>query len=271
MSIKIYNAFRAQMPFESLHAKLTALRTQVKTRAEALALEALACQFEAQLDDQIIESLFGAAGTRGFDMAWFWPVLDAVRDQVAEVKAKGVRKPDVDFSCSVLVIPSAEGFLGVVYTEQPALAKLVLSTEGFEDWHYQNSTDRPEGVSEAAWALRKASWAAATADFSGTMGAHGFSYDLAPLETPYPSPAAMASRWHTVATRAARVAREAALLEISRELMATQQAAGETPNPMRCVIRASQQVTAPEQAGRVAGWARRIESHIVPVGLAPAA
>lgn len=267
MSIKLYNAFRARLPFATLHARLSAVREQVGAQAETLQLAALARRFEAQLDGQIVASLFDRTGTQGFDMAWFWPVLDEVKEKLEKVRAKQVREPGVDFSCSVLILPAGpEEFLGVVYSEQPDLIETVLATEGFEDWHYQTSTDRPESVSEAEWAQRRMSWAAATRGFSGAMGDHGFVYEFVAVAPPYPSPEALAAHWSSSPARAERVAREAVLLEIARTLEAEQRAAGQEPDLLRCVMRATTRVAAPDAAARVAYWARQVEPHIVPLG-----
>ena len=62
--------------------------------------------------------------------------------------------------------------------EERAIGKVIadMLTDEFADFHYQDSTDRPEEFSEEEWAGRERIWSEITQDFYHTE--NGFSYDL---------------------------------------------------------------------------------------------
>lgn len=63
-----------------------------------------------------------------------------------------------DFTFSVAVIPHEGDVLMLTYgPAHPPFATLIEDA-GFTDFHYQNSTDRPDEITEEEWEVRAAAW-----------------------------------------------------------------------------------------------------------------
>lgn len=70
---------------------------------------------------------------------------------------------DLQFTVSWMVDPqpNADGShdqFAKVYTERQEYIEAFLEATGATDFHYQNSTDQPDGVTEGEWEKRRATW-----------------------------------------------------------------------------------------------------------------
>jgi hypothetical protein len=68
---------------------------------------------------------------------------------------------------------------GNIYVQLFGLPQLMLPSEKeFVDFHYQDSTDRPESISEIEWGLRKNTWNEIMK--FNTFGENGLSFSFTP-------------------------------------------------------------------------------------------
>ncbi|MDI6671748.1 hypothetical protein QMA79_18215 [Pseudomonas aeruginosa] len=80
-------------------------------------------------------------------------IEDAYRNQDNTIKAM-----NWDFIGSVSVVPFRGDVLMLTYWRNHAPFARLIEDAGFTDYHYQNSTDRPDTISEAEWDTRRDAW-----------------------------------------------------------------------------------------------------------------
>lgn len=90
--------------------------------------------------------------------SFYWRVLDLISAERIKVEASGERSVDWDFTFEILLIPFGDHVLAMHFLENNPGYTDLLSQVGFEDYHYQNSTDRPEDVPKDEWTARKNAW-----------------------------------------------------------------------------------------------------------------
>lgn len=107
---------------------------------------------------------------------FFWRVLDILKEQRMKVEGAGERSVDWDFTFQVLLIPHHEHVLALYYLENNPGFTQLLTQAGFEDYHYQNSTDGPESISQSDWEARCVAWDQAMP--SGVPSHAGLKYEM---------------------------------------------------------------------------------------------
>lgn len=90
----------------------------------------------------------------------FWRLVEVLKNAQTKTAA-GERSVDWDFTLKVCLIPRGDDLLALHYMENNPGYLDVLKDIGFEDFHYQDSTDRPDSISEQAWDERSNTWASA--------------------------------------------------------------------------------------------------------------
>ncbi|HCJ7406046.1 TPA: hypothetical protein NVL60_002577 [Pseudomonas aeruginosa] len=80
-------------------------------------------------------------------------IEDAYRNQDNTIKTM-----NWDFIGSVSVVPFRGDVLMLTYWRNHAPFARLIEDTGFTDYHYQNSTDRPDTISEAEWDTRRDAW-----------------------------------------------------------------------------------------------------------------
>jgi hypothetical protein len=105
----------------------------------------------------------------------FWRLIRVLKQERAKT-AGGERSVDWDFTLSVCLIPWGDDLLALHYLENNPGFLDVLKGIGFEDFHYQNSTDRPDSISEQDWEERSTIWAQALG--KGVPASVGLSYEI---------------------------------------------------------------------------------------------
>ncbi|WGK63477.1 hypothetical protein QAO71_17045 (plasmid) [Halopseudomonas sp. SMJS2] len=88
-------------------------------------------------------------------------LMRSLYDAREQVLGRGLRSPGWDFTFEVVLIPSAPDVLAIFYLENNSGFSKALESVGFEDYHYQSSTDRPDQIDEAEWSHREAIWKSA--------------------------------------------------------------------------------------------------------------
>lgn len=206
MSVKIYNAYRIRRPLLEVHALLTGLSPKLREVAKKNQLTLIAKRFEKVFDEPLLE-WDGKSSPPKPNREFYWPVMDKVREELDQAKlGNGLR--DIDCSCRVQVFPiSARECLARVLCERDALIKLIDTLPDFEDFHYQNATDRPDSVSEADWALRERLWRKATHDYRDTVSTSCL-YTLVDYSYPFAGPDEIGPYLSDSQSRARRLAKD---------------------------------------------------------------
>ncbi|HCH1893837.1 hypothetical protein [Vibrio parahaemolyticus] len=75
-----------------------------------------------------------------------------------KVLVDGIRSTDWDFTFNVCLIPWGQHTLGLYYVENDIGYRQSLMDVGFQDYHYQNSTDKPNDVTDSEWRQRELAW-----------------------------------------------------------------------------------------------------------------
>nr|WP_154723805.1 hypothetical protein [Vibrio cyclitrophicus] len=75
-----------------------------------------------------------------------------------KVLVDGIRSTDWDFTFNVCLIPWGQHTLGLYYVENDIGYRQSLIDVGFQDYHYQNSTDKPHDVTDSEWRQRELAW-----------------------------------------------------------------------------------------------------------------
>lgn len=161
MSTKIYNGFELQLTEHERADALTALMTRTERfRATILPLAHITLNrwFVRQLyhyfdHEQFFHTLHNAATPQS-------PYSAAHQDYLKrQTKLRdGVREPEIDMSFEVVDFPYQGHVYGMYYTENRAFNRLWKDQPGITDFHYQDSTDRPEHLSDATWDHRRHVW-----------------------------------------------------------------------------------------------------------------
>lgn len=87
----------------------------------------------------------------------FWRLVDVLKSAQART-ASGERSVYWDFTLSVCLIPRGGDLLALHYLENNPGFLDALKDIGYEDFHYQNSTDRPDSISADEWEERSVTW-----------------------------------------------------------------------------------------------------------------
>ena len=75
-----------------------------------------------------------------------------------EIKNTGLRDPEFDFECSLVIIPKEDKHLACLFTERKSFTKIWEELPIVREYGYWNNSDKLETVSEKAWEQRKVDW-----------------------------------------------------------------------------------------------------------------
>ncbi|HFL7937956.1 hypothetical protein IYR97_26115 (plasmid) [Pseudomonas fulva] len=108
--------------------------------------------------------------------SFYWRIRKILQDERARVLVEGTRSVDWDYTFEVLLIPFSGHVLSIHYLENDSGFTGLLTQAGFQDFHYQNSTDGPEEIPAAEWRARRDAWNLALP--SGILSHAGLKYEL---------------------------------------------------------------------------------------------
>ncbi|MFL9611038.1 hypothetical protein ACKF11_13205 [Methylobacillus sp. Pita2] len=82
-----------------------------------------------------------------------------VRNRLKVIKDKGSRDPEIDWGCSLSLFPvNDQEFLVIPFAENQQVMSMLDDQQGFTDYSYWTSSDRPDDVPEAEWRARGKQW-----------------------------------------------------------------------------------------------------------------
>ncbi len=149
MSTKIYHAYVYDGPIEDLFAWLLAFRK----RHVAATLKRMRAVFTPEADFHEVAELLRAATAHGLNT-------------------------DLNLAASAVVYPHGNSVLVQFFGADDALLRRLGPK--FKDYHYQNATDRPDGVTAREWTNRRRVWDAIIDRGDGTFAGSGLVFQLVP-------------------------------------------------------------------------------------------
>lgn len=158
MSISLHHGFR--LSGESFNEVVSVLDDLRKT-LRPLAQEMAACWLAARACRILDEEAIGASDELRDVEAGFSPLQQAgeeLRQRIRDIERLQRRDPEVDFGCSVAIVPADHGRMGLYYTEQDAFVEAILSHPAIKSFPYWDNTDPPSDVPEEEWARRRGLW-----------------------------------------------------------------------------------------------------------------
>lgn len=177
MSVKIYNGFR--VPGCTLDKVLQDLRAlRIAAQAQAREVVARAVLYRACLSwDRMRLGLPDAAAHENQGLSYLFAAALQIADEQEAARKSQHRAPDVDVSVEVVVIPTASGLLGMVFSQNPHMRRLVQQLPGYEEFGYWDNDMPPEGVGDEAWEARRSAWLDALPGWC-SPGERGFVFSL---------------------------------------------------------------------------------------------
>lgn len=152
MSDKIYNGMILRnASLEDALEKGKRLREACLPKA-AQGLHQEAAKHLALLADLKVNDVFDEGATYN-QCVW-----DLIKEAKMRVLGKGIRSSDWDYSFELCFIPHKGDVLTLFFMENDAGFMDEMTALGFEDYHYQNQTDKPSECSEKEWNEREDVW-----------------------------------------------------------------------------------------------------------------
>lgn len=81
-----------------------------------------------------------------------------IEDRQRQIRSSGLRDPEVDFEVQVVLFPTEDLVMGLIFCEQPDWVDELLSDPRIEPKPYWDSSDRPDMLTDADWQARRAIW-----------------------------------------------------------------------------------------------------------------
>jgi hypothetical protein len=103
-------------------------------------------------------------------------------DTIRETISKGTRNPALDFTASVSVhFLRRNTTLLLFYDDNPDVLKFWNSLDFIQEYHYQNSSDKPDSISERDWNSRRQNWDKVLGDDAPIKSGYQFTFSGADL------------------------------------------------------------------------------------------
>lgn len=153
MSFKVYHGrILRKTSLEGALTKAKALRERcLEPALDAVAKEA--AQHLAFLADLQVNGFTVDLRSLGFKT-----LMRTLQDAKKKVDGEGIRSTRWDHTFDLAFIPWKEDILVLFFMENDPGYSAAMADLGFEDYHYQNSVDRPESIDEAEWLERYEAW-----------------------------------------------------------------------------------------------------------------
>lgn len=160
--------------------------SKILTAAEELRTAAASVAFELLQDYLLFLAVtsFDKACVRLYERTgvdFIANALEEINKDQKEAREKHIRNPSVDMSLSVTFFPREEETLGIAFAPNARILDLVKTLPGWKDFHYQDSTDKPDALSESQWKYRKKLWDEVLLDKSGIPEREGFTLKILPI------------------------------------------------------------------------------------------
>ncbi|APC19508.1 hypothetical protein BLL42_27640 (plasmid) [Pseudomonas frederiksbergensis] len=213
MSTKIYNGLILQdSSIEQALKHLVSIKPRCVDAAEKAAAKVCAREMTFSVD---LAANFCVLGEK-IQPYRTWKLIEKFDLPKVSVLGKGVRNTEWDFTFDVCLIPANGNVLAIYSVESDLGYREALLSVGFKDYHYQNSTDRPEDISEDEWVSRQEAWDSALPGRTAP-GAAGLIYSVVSWDDyslVFYNPSLIHAQIPSTEHRKSRVARRLSELEI---------------------------------------------------------
>lgn len=153
MSTKIYNGLILRhSSLEIALRKLSGFRSSCVEQAKIACAKVCAKKISFAADLSYNISLLKPDSQKPLDLP------SELGEAKYDVLINGVRNTTWDFTFDLCLIPWRGHVLALFYIENDANYLNTLKEVGFNDFHYQNSTDQPSNISDSDWNERKLAW-----------------------------------------------------------------------------------------------------------------
>lgn len=181
---------------------------------------------------------------------------DRIRARQKDIRATGLRDPQVDFDFSLSLHPHQDGLYGLVFSERQNWIDSFLESAEITRLPYWDNTDRPEHLDAAQWAARGDLWKSILdRDPSGRPAQAGFTAEMSPADTLGPPIEDLVDAQPTLDRRIELMAQH---LYVDREIIAIHGVDGAPP--IATISRIHCEITS--EAGR--GKLQQLRSEIAP-------
>ncbi len=154
MSIKIYNGLILRnASLEDALGRLNRIRPECVSMGQKFIAREVARRIALEKD---LEENYCSVGNEC--QSAFWAAHEEFQKAQIDVLGRGVRSVDWDATLSVCLIPSQGNVLALFYCEGGLGYLEQLHATGFDSYQYQNSTDRPDDITEEIWNERQDAW-----------------------------------------------------------------------------------------------------------------
>lgn len=158
MSTRINNGFRFRnADIFAIHGLVSRWRETIKPLHRNASARLL-----ASLAADVIDRLATGSPVIGLEVGTEACALGAALDEALgrtrKIRSTGRRDPTVDFEFSISILPAGTQVLGIIHTEVDAWRDLWFEQTEVEEFGYWDNTDRPDHVTEEAWAERGELW-----------------------------------------------------------------------------------------------------------------
>ncbi|MAM84506.1 MAG: hypothetical protein CL472_07540 [Acidobacteria bacterium] len=164
MSTNIFNARISPLPLAEVHKRLLTFKPLISEIGKQIINTAIARQATEVFDDislglkdpSKIEALKDSSYFKDLVYHAYKEACDRFRD----TRNEHSRDAEIDTHFEIALIPTEnpEETLFMCFCEHQKMLDVIYDAKWNEDFHYQNSTDRPEGVSENEWKRREELW-----------------------------------------------------------------------------------------------------------------
>jgi len=171
MSTKIYNGYIAKVNISDLLLKFINIQPQFeKIKVEGYS-KFLIENSVKYIDEKTI------IGEEVKQQEVLFDSYEKHCDIINEVIKKGLREPRLDFSASVSVLfLKRNTTLLLLYCENKEMVELWNNLDFIEEYHYQNSTDKPEYITERLWNKRRKDWDIVLGDDAPIKRGYSFTF-----------------------------------------------------------------------------------------------
>lgn len=157
MSTKIYNGYISTLNIEQLLKEFVDVRDKFENKKIQLYNKILGNQVANKIDGDAIAAYRTMTGQEQY------AILNEIHDKNErsvkdEVILRGLRS-SLDLSSDCVVFPMGKRkTLILFYCENNELTAIWKRLRFIKEYHYQNQTDKPRGISEKKWEQRKRDW-----------------------------------------------------------------------------------------------------------------
>lgn len=177
MSTKIHNGYIIEKSFDILELLkfLKDFQDKAQQERDRQTSRFLTSEFIRKFDK---ETILGEKPDPIEILSQMW--ID-VSTRAHKVYKTNQRDPLVDFGCEVTIIPHNDKLLALLFCEQKTYEEIWKSYPFVKDYHYQNSTDKPDTISREDWDERSQNWDEA---IPTTPAENGFSFTVVDYSWP---------------------------------------------------------------------------------------